>query len=573
MGWADARLRTGQATRRLTSAAQSGARAGASASRGVGHVIGRMTGASGAGRTGLSKLIELTAAGSVGDAFVFVSLAGTLFFDTSVKQARSQVALALLLTMAPFALLAPLIGPMLDRVQTGRRYILAGTLLARGLLCWGMAGAVFYHDTVTLLPAAFGVLVLQKAYGVTRSAITPRLLPREITLVTANARTGLASLIASSIAAPLAYGVSYVAGGGVGGAAWVLRAGTVIYLAATALSFRVPDQVDLPLQRQEPSPASPVAGAQGAGAGATVPGPGTRPQPGQPAATFPLPGDPAATYPRAGDPSATRPFNGDPSATRPSGGEPPAGRPFDGEPSAARSRAGEPGATHPYGRPAGQRPRQARGNGNGAGPPRNRTRWRTLRQLGPAVGEAMRANATLRAFSGFMIFFLAFLLRTVHFPGVRDETALAAMIVAAAAGGFLGSLTGSAIRSRRPLLITFGILGFSTVVTALCAVFFGLWAALVVALIAAFGQVLSKLALDSTVQQEVGEEIRTSAFAVSETLNQLSWVAGGLAGVLLSLTNSGVAGLTVAAVGLGGSFVLLVLHRRRRILSARSQLT
>jgi MFS family permease len=543
MGRADARQRTGQATRRLTSAAQSGARAGASASRGVGHVIQRMTGASGAGRTGLSNLIELTAAGSVGDAFVFVALAGTLFFDTSVKQARSSVALALLVTMAPFALLAPLIGPMLDRVQTGRRYILAGTLLARGLLCWGMAGAVFYHDTVTLLPAAFGVLVLQKAYGVTRSAITPRLLPREITLVTANARTGLASLVASTLAAPLAYGIDYVAGGSVSGAAWVLRAGTVIYLAATALSFRVPDQVDLPLQQAEPGRAP-------------SPGQETRPQPGQPAGTFPYPGEPTATRPRTGEPPPTLPLNGDPSA------------PLDGQPSASRPAAGQPGASHPHARATGQGPRQARGNGAG---PRHRMRWRTLRQLGPVVGEAMRANATLRAFSGFMIFFLAFLLRTVHFPGVRDETALAAMIAAAAAGGFLGSLTGSAIRSRRPLLITFGILAFSTVVTALCAVFFGLWAALVVALVAAFGQVLSKLALDSTVQQEVGEEIRTSAFAVSETLNQLSWVAGGLAGVALSLTNSGVTGLTVAATGLGVSFILLVLHRRQRILAARSR--
>jgi hypothetical protein len=90
----------------------------------------------------------------------------------------------------------------------------------------------------------------------------------------------------------------------------------------------------------------------------------------------------------------------------------------------------------------------------------------------------------------------------------------------------------------------------------------------VVALVAAFGQVLSKLALDSTVQQEVGEEIRTSAFAVSETLNQLSWVAGGLAGLLMSLTASGVAGLIVAATGLGISFILLVLQRRRRVLAA-----
>ena len=530
MGWADGRFRARRATRRLTSAAQSSARVGASASRGAGRVVQRMTGASGARRTGLSNLIELTAASSVGDAFVAVALAGTLFFNASVSQARSQVAIALLVTMAPFAVLAPLIGPLLDRLQQGRRFILAGTLLARGALCWGMAGAVFYHDSVTLLPAAFGVLVMQKAYGVTRSAITPRLLPREITLVTANARTGLASLIASTLGALLAAGLEYVIGGGSGGAAWVLRAGTVIYLAAMALCFRVPEQVDLPLE-QEPGPS-------------------------------------ATTVPLASEPPPARPAAGQP-PTRPYPGEPPPGRPYAGGTPPTRPQAGQPGAAYPHVPGDGQGPRQARQNGNGAGPPPNRTRWRTLRQLGPVVGEAMRANASLRAFSGFMIFFLAFLLRIVHFPGVSDKAALAGMIIAAGVGGFLGSLLGSALKTRRPLLITFGVLAFSTVVTALCAVYFGLVAALVVALVAAFGQVLSKLALDSTVQQEIGEEIRTSAFAASETLNQLSWVAGGLLGVLLSLTNSGVAGLTVAAAGLGISFILLVLHRRRRILAAR----
>src|SRR5213080_2856143 len=120
--------------------------------------------------------------------------------------------------MAPFAVLAPLIGPMLDRVQQGRRYILAGTLLARGLLCWGMAGAVLHRDEVTLLPAAFGVLLLQKAFGVTRSAITPRLLPREISLVAANARAGLAALVASTLGVLLAGGIDLAAGGGSAGA-------------------------------------------------------------------------------------------------------------------------------------------------------------------------------------------------------------------------------------------------------------------------------------------------------------------------------------------------------------------
>jgi MFS family permease len=480
-------------------------------------VVQRLTRASGAGRTGLSSLIELTAAGSVGDAFVAVALAGTLFFGVSVSQARSQVALALLVTMAPFAVLAPLVGPLLDRVQDGRRYILAGTLLARGLLCWGMAGAVFYHDSVTLLPAAFGVLVLQKAYGVTRSAVTPRLLPREITLVTANGRIGLAALIASTLGVLLASGITLAAGGGSDGAAWVLRVGTVIYLAAAALSFRVPARIDVP-RPQEADPAAPATGEQEAGSWAPGPGAGTRP--------------------------------------------------LDGEPSAARPQAGQPRAAHPQQRPTGRGSTHGGGYGNGARTSSNRTRWRTLRQLGPVVGEAVRANAALRAFSGFMVFFLAFLLRIEHFPGVPDKVALAEMIVAAGLGGLLGSLLGSATRARRPQIITFGLLAASTVITALCAVFFGLWAALVVALVAAFGQVLSKLALDSTVQQEVGEEIRTSAFAVSETLNQLSWVVGGLAGLLMSLTSSGVAGLTVAAAGLGISFVLLVLQRRRRVLAA-----
>jgi MFS family permease len=493
MGWQDARLKARQATRSLTSAAQSSAKAGASAGRGASRVVQRMTRASGAGRTGLSNLIELNAAASAGDAFVAVALAGTLFFSASVSQARSQVALALLVTMAPFAVLAPLIGPMLDKVQQGRRYILAGTLLARGLLCWGMAGAVFYHDSVDLLPAAFGVLLLQKAFGVTRSAVTPRLLPREITLVSANARAGLAALVATTLAALLAGGIDYASGGGTDGAAWVLRIGTFVYLAATAMCFRVPDRVDLPPPAPQPSvPPQPV--------------PPAAPPPGQPRQTLPL--------------------------TTPSAGAP-------------------------------------RVEGNGAGPATGRTRWRTLRQLGPVVGEAMRANATLRAFSGFMVFFLAFLLRIEHFPGVSDKAALAAMIAAAGVGGLLGALLGSALRTRQPYLITFGMLAAATLITALCAVFFGLAAALVVALVAAFGQVLGKLALDATVQQEVGEEIRTSAFAASETLHQLSWVAGGLAGLLMSLTNSGVIGLAVAAFGLAVSLVLLLLQRRQRIMSAR----
>ena len=148
---------TGRATLAGSRRAADATRRGASA---MGRAVHRVTGASGADRTGFATLTELTATGSIADAFVAVSLAGTIFFSTSVDQARGRVALFLLVTMAPFALLAPVIGPALDRIQQGRKYLLAGTLVARALLGWGMSAAI--NDPVTLLPAAFGVRVWQK---------------------------------------------------------------------------------------------------------------------------------------------------------------------------------------------------------------------------------------------------------------------------------------------------------------------------------------------------------------------------------------------------------------------------
>jgi len=451
-----------------------------------------MTHAGGAGRTGLAQLIELSAAGSVGDGFVAVALAGTLFFSASVTEARGHVALALIITMAPFAVLAPFIGPLLDRVSHGRRYILIGTMLARGLLCWGMAGAVQHNDTLTLLPAAFGVLVLQKAYGVTRASVTPRLLPAEITLVTANARVALASVIATSVGVPIAAGIDAAAGGHAGGAAWVLRVGTLVYLAAMVPGFRLPSGVDEPAPVQQ----APEQQAPERQAPATQTGAAGAAQPGSSG----------------------------------SGHEPP-----------------------------------------GGGRERRLRRKLFPRPVGPVVGEALGANITLRAYSGFLIFFLAFILRTVHFRGVSDHLALGEMIAAVAAGGLIGTAIGAALRSRAPQVIVFGMLAVALVVTSFCALYFGLWAAVIVAFAAAVGQTLVKLALDSIVQREVGADVRSSTFAASETLHQLSWVIGGLLGLLMSMTGSGVAGLSVAAAGLALSLSSLLLARRNRILRARQR--
>jgi MFS family permease len=461
MGLSEADRASRRAARASGSAVRSAARAGASATRSTGRFVHRLSSASGAGRTGLASLIELTAAGSAGDAFVAVALAGTVFFNTSLHQARSQVVLYLLLTMAPFALLAPFIGPMLDRVHQGRRYIMMGTLLARGLLCWAMSGAV-HGDPVTLFPAAFGVLVLQKAYAITRSSVTPRLLPAEITLVTANARNGLGAVLASTVAAPVAAGISVAVG-----APWTLRAGTLVYLAATVLGVRVPDQID-------DTPAAPEAPAAPAG-----------------------PGPQAAPAPQAPGRSRRRRYH-----------------------------------------------------------------------VGPVVAEAMGANAALRVFAGYMVFFLAFLLRSDHFPGFSPNVALGGLVLAAAIGGLLGTASGSLFRSRVPHLMALGVLVISVLTAAAAAWFFGLATALIVAFVASAGTVLAKLALDATIQREIPEDVRTSTFAVSETLHQVAWVAGGLAGVLVSMTGSGPAGLAISAAGLAVALVLLTASRRRRLLAA-----
>ena len=190
--------------------------------------------------------------------------------------------------------------------------------------------------------------------------------------------------------------------------------------------------------------------------------------------------------------------------------------------------------------------------------------------MGPIVGEAMRGNAVLRAFSGYMVFFLAFYLRSAHFS-VSHNVALGALVAAAAAGGLAAMAVGSLLRARAPAFILFAMLTLAPIVTATCAWFFSLTSVIAVAFTAALAAGLAKLALDSTVQREIGEEIRSSAFAVSETLNQVANVAGSLAGVLVSILDNGEAGLAIAAAFLTVALVTLVARRRRRILGARAE--
>ncbi len=238
------RERARQAGRAVGSGAKAAGRGVAGAARMTGRA-GRATlrqarrgaEAEGAGQSGLSRLIELHAFNAAGDAAVAISLAGTLFFQVPTGEARGQVALFLGLTMLPFAIVAPLIGPFLDRFAHGRRWAIGSTMAIRGLLCLALAGAVV-DNSDWLFPAALGCLVASKAYGVTRAAAVPRLVPEGVTLVKANARTSLAGVIGVAVSAPLAGLASYV------GPEWALRYAFLVFVLATIWAIRLPERVD-----------------------------------------------------------------------------------------------------------------------------------------------------------------------------------------------------------------------------------------------------------------------------------------------------------------------------------------
>jgi MFS family permease len=188
-----------------------------------------------AGEVGMSRLLDLHAASCAGDTLITMGLAGTVFFNVSAGEARGRVALYLLITMAPFALLAPIVGPALDRFRHGRRYALAATMLGRAFLAWLISD---YLGNFGLYPAAFGVLVLSRAYGVARSAAVPRLLPERLGLSEAGARASVFGTLAGAAVAPLGIAAFWL------GPQWPLRVASIIFLMGMVIALRLPPRAD-----------------------------------------------------------------------------------------------------------------------------------------------------------------------------------------------------------------------------------------------------------------------------------------------------------------------------------------
>jgi hypothetical protein len=185
------------------------------------------------GRTAFSRLALAHVLSTAGDTLVTMALAGSLFFSISPSAAKGRVALYLLLTMAPFAVVAPLIGPALDRSRGGRRTMVIATNAGRAVICLFMAR---HLDSLLLFPEAFLVLVLSKAYSVTKSALVPVTVGGEGELVEANSRLSVIAVVSGFVAAIPGAAVLKI---GFLGAPWVVGLAAVAFVGATVAGFRL----------------------------------------------------------------------------------------------------------------------------------------------------------------------------------------------------------------------------------------------------------------------------------------------------------------------------------------------
>lgn len=139
------------------------------------------------GRLALTHLLSVG-----GDALVAMALAGSLFFSVDPGGARWRIFGYLVFTMAPFAVVGPLVGPAMDRAKGGRRIMLLVSTFGRVLVALLMVASVS-SESLVLFPEAFLMLIFAKAYQVAKAAIVPTVTEGDDALVEANSKLQLLS--------------------------------------------------------------------------------------------------------------------------------------------------------------------------------------------------------------------------------------------------------------------------------------------------------------------------------------------------------------------------------------------
>ncbi|MGA8333022.1 MAG: MFS transporter [Mycobacterium sp.] len=415
-------------------------RAAAQRSREMGSrmywLVQRAATADGADKSGLTALTWPVVANFATDAAMAVALANTLFFAAATGESKDKVALYLLITIAPFAVIAPLIGPALDRLQHGRRVALAASFALRTVLAVVL---ISNYDAATggfpswvLYPCALAMMVFSKSFSVLRSAVTPRVMPPTIDLVRVNSRLTMFGLLGGTIVGGgIASGIEYACDRllQLPGALFVVIAVTVV---GAMLSMRIPRWVEVT--------------------------------------------------------------------------------------------AGEVPATLSY----------RQGNGSRNWPEEVRRASGALRQpLGRNIITSLWGNCTIKVMVGFLFLYPAFVAKAHQASGWVQLGILGLIGAAAAIGNFAGNFASARLRLGRPSVLVVRCTLAVTGIALAAAVAGNLVMAAVATLVTSGCSAISKAALDASLQDDLPEESRASAFGRSESTLQLAWVLGGALGVLL----------------------------------------
>jgi hypothetical protein len=183
-----------------------------------------------------TRLARTHAFSVAGDALFAVGLAGSVFFSVDPAEARWKIGLYLLLTFAPFAVAAPFIGPVLDRVRGGRRWMIAITLGIRAVLCVlivrDLNSVAFYFE-------AFLMLVFSKTYMISRAAVVPTTVRSDRELVEANSKLALLSGMAAIVAGGPGL-LLLKLGGDQHGPQLVVGVGAVVFAIGVGFASRLP---------------------------------------------------------------------------------------------------------------------------------------------------------------------------------------------------------------------------------------------------------------------------------------------------------------------------------------------
>jgi predicted MFS family arabinose efflux permease len=189
-------------------------------------------GASIVGPKSIRQLTITHAVDDFADSLITLSLIGSLFFSVSLEASRTNILLYLLLTAAPLAVVAQVVGPALDRIRAGSRVVVICSHLARAIFAMLLSSSLL---SLAFYPLVFGILVSRKAYGLAKTAMVAQLAPERTELVAASghlARTGT-----------IAGGIGTAVGGGLialVGVKWLPAAAAVLFVCAAVLATRIP---------------------------------------------------------------------------------------------------------------------------------------------------------------------------------------------------------------------------------------------------------------------------------------------------------------------------------------------